>query len=311
MKNKKLWITAILLSGMLALPVQAAVISPGSKKKYGDKDGRFTENRRRYGRVRGSSACLCIGIGSRFCRPETEREGGMKKLRWFAITLFLLSVVLYALDQNQIRRKTDQTIPKISMDQDEIQVSVKDPEKVWKKGITAYDEKDGDITDSLVIESVSTFLEKGRRLVSYAAFDRDGHVAKASRQLIYTDYHSPKISCAKPFSFPVGTQDILDSVYATDCIDGDISNKVEITGDSVFFLNIAGEYEIWLQVTNSCGDMVTVPVTLEMVDYRQQTERTKRAEAEKQMERTNLTEKATEETGQKETEGAENGTKAG
>lgn len=140
---------------------------------------------------------------------------------------------------------------------------------------------------------------------------RHGHVAKASRQLIYTDYHSPKISCAKPFSFPVGTQDILDSVYATDCIDGDISNKVEITGDSVFFLNIAGEYEIWLQVTNSCGDMVTVPVTLEMVDYRQQTERTKRAEAEKQMERTNLTEKATEETGQKETEGAENGTKAG
>ena len=212
----------------------------------------------------------------------------MKKLRWFAITLFLLSVVLYALDQNQIRRKTDQTIPKISMDQDEIQVSVKDPEKVWKKGITAYDEKDGDITDSLVIESVSTFLEKGRRLISYAAFDRDGHVAK-------------------PFSLPVGTQDILDSVYATDCIDGDISNKVEITGDSVFFLNIAGEYEIWLQVTNICGDMVTVPVTLEMVDYRQQTERTKRAEAEKQTERTNLT----EETGQKETEGAENGTKAG
>ena len=31
MKNKKLWITAILLSGMLALPVQAAVISPGSE----------------------------------------------------------------------------------------------------------------------------------------------------------------------------------------------------------------------------------------------------------------------------------------
>ena len=231
----------------------------------------------------------------------------MKKLRWFAITLFLLSVVLYALDQNQIRRKTDQTIPKISMDQDEIQVSVKDPEKVWKKGITAYDEKDGDITDSLVIESVSTFLEKGRRLVSYAAFDRVVFFNDTATTEIYTDYHSPKISCAKPFSFPVGTQDILDSVYATDCIDGDISNKVEITGDSVFFLNIAGEYEIWLQVTNSCGDMVTVPVTLEMVDYRQQTERTKRAEAEKQTERTNLT----EETGQKETEGAENGTKAG
>lgn len=237
----------------------------------------------------------------------------MKKLRWFAIALFLLSAAVYVLDQNQIRRKTDQTIPKISMDQDVIRVSVKDPEEVWKKGITAYDEKDGDITDSLVIESVSTFLEKGRRLVSYAAFDQDGHVAKASRQLIYTDYYSPRISYVKPFSFPVGTQDILESVYATDCIDGDISNKVEITGDSVFFLNIAGEYEIRLQVTNSCGDMVTVPVTLEMVDYRQQTERTKRAEAAKQTEVTDLaeTEKAAEETKQKETEGAEDGTKAG
>ena len=31
MKNKKLWITAVLLSGMLALPVQAAVISPGGE----------------------------------------------------------------------------------------------------------------------------------------------------------------------------------------------------------------------------------------------------------------------------------------
>ena len=57
----------------------------------------------------------------------------MKKLRWFAITLFLLSVAVYALNQNQIRRKTDQTIPKISMDQDEIQVSVKDPEKYGKR----------------------------------------------------------------------------------------------------------------------------------------------------------------------------------
>ena len=32
MKNKKLWITAILLSGMLALPVQAAVISENVRR---------------------------------------------------------------------------------------------------------------------------------------------------------------------------------------------------------------------------------------------------------------------------------------
>ena len=183
--------------------------------------------------------------------------------------------------------------------------------RVRKEFIPYYDIHNAD--DSRPYPGISALLSylQSAGIQIAVASNKYQDVAKASRQLIYTDYHSPKISCAKPFSFPVGTQDILDSVYATDCIDGDISNKVEITGDSVFFLNIAGEYEIWLQVTNSCGDMVTVPVTLEMVDYRQQTERTKRAEAAKQTERTNLTEKATEETGQKETEGAENGTKAG
>ena len=67
----------------------------------------------------------------------------------------------------------------------------------------------------------------------------------------------------------------------------------------MFFLNIAGEYEIWLQVTNSCGDMVTVPVTLEMVDYRQQTERT------------NLTEKRQKKQGRKRRKEQKIGTKAG
>ena len=33
MKNKKLWITAVLLSGMLALPVRAAVISPENVRR--------------------------------------------------------------------------------------------------------------------------------------------------------------------------------------------------------------------------------------------------------------------------------------
>ena len=43
---------------------------------------------------------------------------------------------------------------------------------IREKGVKAVDENDGDVTDSLVVESVSNFLGGGRRLVVYAAVDR-------------------------------------------------------------------------------------------------------------------------------------------
>lgn len=190
----------------------------------------------------------------------------MRRLRLLSIILLIASIAIYAGYEFKENQNADKLGPQISMEESSIQVSVNASDKELIKGVTATDPKDGDVTDSIVIENVSTFLDKGRRLISYVAFDSDNHVTKASRQLIYTDYTSPRFSITAPMTFQVGTEAILDGVRAKDCIDGDISDKVKISSDSVIYTGVAGEYSVKLQVTNSCGDMVTLPVTVEICD---------------------------------------------
>lgn len=190
----------------------------------------------------------------------------MRRLRIFSIILLIVSVVACVGYELKWSKGADKLGPQISMDESSISVSVKATDQELMQGVTAVDAKDGDVTDSIVIENVSTFLEKGRRLISYVAFDSDNHVTKAFRQIVYTDYTSPKFELTEPLCFVVGTEDIMEGMRARDCIDGDISDKIKISSDSVIYTGVAGEYSIKLQVTNSCGDMVTLPVTVEMCE---------------------------------------------
>ena len=190
----------------------------------------------------------------------------MKRLKIFSIILLILSIVVCVGYEFKWSRGTDKLGPQISMDETLIHVSVKASDKELMQGVTAWDEKDGDVTNSIVIENISTFLDKGRRLISYVAFDSDNHVTKAFRQIVYTDYTSPRFQLTEPLCFIVGTDEIMEGMRAKDCIDGDISDKIKISSDSVIYTGVAGEYSIKLQVTNSCGDMVTLPVTVEMCE---------------------------------------------
>lgn len=47
------------------------------------------------------------------------------------------------------------------MDNSEISVSIHADEVELLSGVTAYDAKDGDVTDSLAVEHISNFIEKG------------------------------------------------------------------------------------------------------------------------------------------------------
>lgn len=50
------------------------------------------------------------------------------------------------------------------------------------EGITAYDSEDGDVTDALVVEKISTASD-GRVIVTYAAVDSANNVTQKSRML--------------------------------------------------------------------------------------------------------------------------------
>ena len=157
----------------------------------------------------------------------------MKKLNIFCISIFILSVVAAVAYTFLFRDDIDRIGPQIYMESDSVEAKINAPEEELLKGVTAKDTKDGDVTDSLVIENISKFWEPGKCTINYAAFDSDGNVAKASRTLTYTDYRSPEFEILEPIIIDSSySGDYTEFVKVTDSIDGDISNLVKISQES-------------------------------------------------------------------------------
>lgn len=77
--------------------------------------------------------------------------------------------------------RQDRTIPVISF-QDEGEIFYEDEmdESLLLEGVSAYDEQDGDVSGSLLIEKISK-TAGGDVIVTYAAMDASDNVGKASR----------------------------------------------------------------------------------------------------------------------------------
>lgn len=190
----------------------------------------------------------------------------MKRQKIFSITIFLLSFLLFGSYKVYGWMQDDRYPPIVEIKDEELKVSITADKEDLLAGVTATDSKDGDVTDSLVVESISKFLDGNKKLITYAAFDSEHHVGKATREVTYTDYTSPKFSSKKPFSFPVNTVDFISAVTARDCIDGDITEKIKISPGYSVVTDVPGEYELQIQVSNSSGDVEYLPLTIEIYD---------------------------------------------
>lgn len=186
-------------------------------------------------------------------------------LKWLRrITLLLFSVTLVAFIVFSLVDKitTDNSIPEIAVETEELSISVKDKKEALLNGVTAKDKKDGDITDKVLVESVSKFIEPGVFDVTYAVADSDNHVSKATRRVRYTDYTQPEFYMKRALVYSVDEDvDVRAAVGARDCIDGDISDRVTIMATD-FVQNTAGVFTVSLQVANSMGDMIYLDVTV-------------------------------------------------
>lgn len=186
-------------------------------------------------------------------------------MKWLQrITLILFAAVLVAFVGFSIFEKltTDNSVPVITLETDELSVSVEDKKDALLKGVTAYDKKDGDLTDKVLVESVSKFIEPGVFNVTYAVADADNHVSKVTRKVNYTDYTQPEFYMKRALVYSVDEDvDIRAAIGARDCIDGDISDKVTIVATD-FVENTAGVFTVSLQVANSMGHMIYLDVTV-------------------------------------------------
>ena len=190
----------------------------------------------------------------------------MKKFRRIWLAVVILMVLAFSGYCTYEYLKTDSSGPVISGGQEDLTVSIYDGDDVLLQGITAQDKKDGDVTDSLIVEKISNFYN-GKRTVTYAAFDSDNHISKIQREISYNDYTGPRFELTGSLRFRAGeTVNIDKIVEAYDCLDGDISNKVKIRMDSTINNRVIGFYRVDYVVTNSAGDHVTLPIDVEIYE---------------------------------------------
>lgn len=165
--------------------------------------------------------------------------------------------------------RTDHTAPEITIATPEIELSVSSSEAELLQGVTAWDDVDGDVTDSLVVESLYGITADSRVTVTYAAFDSAGNVTKAERQVYYSDYESPRFMLSRALVYEFGeVADVMSSVGATDVLDGDIQRSIKATmltsGTSV---TEEGTHDVQFRVTNSLGDTAHLVLPVEVYPY--------------------------------------------
>ena len=190
----------------------------------------------------------------------------MRRIRMLCILLFLITGAAFGHMKFKQYLSEDSRAPQITMDKTRIEVPCSADNAALLAGITAMDSKDGDVTANLVLESMSHFIKKGKRTMTVAAFDSDGNVSKAKRDVVYTDYQSPVFSLDSPLVFPINSSKIDIPMKASDMIDGDITGKIKIGSSQSIRTYIAGSYDMTFTVANSAGDVATLPVTLEIYD---------------------------------------------
>ncbi|MCI6533595.1 MAG: hypothetical protein SOX85_09960 [Lachnospiraceae bacterium] len=201
----------------------------------------------------------------------------MRRLRIVICIIFAVSCILFAGYQVKLRVLEDHTAPEIQCKEDTVSVSVADQEEALLKGVTAKDNKDGDITDSIRISAMSHFINN-KRTVTYVVFDKANNMATMERTVEYTDYMSPKIHMLKPLRFSSTDQaDTTMSEYlsAEDCLDGDLTNQIRTIVDNSYYSGQAGTFPVTLQVSNSAGDVCSVAAEMTITDSDDRQERYK------------------------------------
>lgn len=184
----------------------------------------------------------------------------MRFLRIFTVIVFVFSLLFAAWESHRYYGNLNTDSPKLTSSEKQLQISVEDPPEAIFRGLTAQDATDGDLTDRIMVASMSHFLEPGTVNVKYVVFDSHNNSATLTRRVHYTDYVPPRFTLDKAPVYTVGNSfDLLNYLHVRDCIDGDISDRVRVVSNMVNNYS-AGSYPVLLEVSNSCGD--TAQITL-------------------------------------------------
>ena len=161
----------------------------------------------------------------------------------------------------------DRTSPEIIDTLGPIAVSVADSEDALLRGLVASDNKDGDLTDQIIIERISNFIEYGVVSVDYVVFDQACNLCRYTRTVTYEDYASPMLHLEGPLVYRVGEDiAIMDKLKLVDCLGGDITHKLKIQSSNVNESQV-GQYEFTASAVTDMGDEVFVRLPVNIMSY--------------------------------------------
>ena len=189
----------------------------------------------------------------------------MKKRTLLCLAAITVSTAVFFGYLTLDRIRTDKKPPEITVGTDIPAVSVFDPHSALLAGVTAEDNRSGDVTGSLVVEKVQLSGTDGTVKVYLAAFDQAGNVAKAERTVQYSDYKSPTFSLSSPLIFSENyVYEVLNFVHAEDMLDGDISHRVRAVPTDGGSISDLGTHNVRFSVTNSLGDTAELELPVEV-----------------------------------------------
>ena len=194
----------------------------------------------------------------------------MRRLRIAVAGLFVLSLAAFIGYNIYTRVIQDNVPPTITAEADTVSVSVEaEDDSALYQGLSAEDNRDGDLTDSIRISSMSNFTEPGKREVTYAVFDSSNQGATLTRTLEYTDYTSPQIQLTAPLRYTLEEMsdvNLTENMSVEDCLDGNITSQIRASYNDAVYVQQAGDYPVTVQVSNSAGDTCTVGLTVTVTD---------------------------------------------
>ncbi|MBP3324714.1 MAG: hypothetical protein J6M16_11060 [Clostridia bacterium] len=189
----------------------------------------------------------------------------MKKKHIIYLILIAACVLVFFAYRGYENMASDNRAPKITVPEGIKELTVNSSETELLADLTATDDKDGDVTSSLVVESVQLTGEKGKAKVSIAAFDKSGNVSKVIREVVYTDYESPKFTLTSSLTFSQNSgTDVLNIIKVNDIFDGDISHRIRATTLDEESITSPGVHNVEFRVTNSLGDTAELVLPVEV-----------------------------------------------
>lgn len=129
-----------------------------------------------------------------------------------------------------------------------------------EEGFKAIDNYDGDITDKVI-------REEKDGIVTYTVADSEGNVATAQRVIVYKDAVSPVITLNGSIdtNINIGQEYVEEGFVAIDDCDGDITDKVVVSGS--IDITKPGKYILEYKVSDSYGNECVINRNVIVADF--------------------------------------------